>query len=56
MVDMANRADVYMGLLALELATSSSDCEGTVVASGPGGSGCEVENGGGVNEGGGEMG
>lgn len=51
-VDVTDCADVDMGFLALEFATSGSDCEAAVLASG----GCEVENGGGVEEGGREMG
>lgn len=53
-VDVADGADVDMGFLALEFATSCSDCERAVLA-GCGG-GCEVENGGGVEEGGRKMG
>lgn len=57
-VDVADGADVDVGLLALELATRGLDGEGAAregVARG-GGSRGEVEDGGGVKEGRGEMG
>lgn len=57
-VDVADCADVDMGLLALELTSSSFDCETAVVVvvEGESGGGREVEDGGGVEEGRGEMG
>lgn len=54
-VDVADCADVDMGLFALELTSGGFDGEVAAVVAG-GGGGCEVEDGGGVEEGGGEVG
>lgn len=58
MVDVANGADVDVGLLALEFTAGSSDCENAAVTNRFGGRrrGRKVEDGGGIEERGGELG
>ena len=55
-VDVADGADVDVGLLALELSAGGADGEGAAAVGGGGGGGGEVEDCGGVEEGGGEVG
>ena len=53
-VDMTDGTDVDVGLLALELAAGSANCEGAAAKGGGGGG--EVEDRGGLDEGGGKVG
>lgn len=56
MVDVADCANVDVGLLALEFAAGGSDGEGAAMASGGGCGGSKVEDGRGVEKRGGELG